>query len=128
MKQGKERSNFVFKINMEDLKNWIDAFNSKLKTKAFEQFSILICDFKKCQQKQKDLLYKILFIDHKAANYWSDYIEFVVNSFSDRRLQLQRLINKSFELLSESENINNINYVKIHLIAAQLKGYLIVLI
>eukprot|EP01038_Epipyxis_sp_PR26KG_P006260 gene6260-8621_t len=108
---------------------WIEAFNQKIKTRTFEQFNLLICDLDRSEGKQRELLSKILFDTngnlqqgYKNPGYWCDYIEFTFKTFPDRKLQLQRLINKSLELLNEKECKDNRQYATIHLMSAQLKS------
>jgi len=89
---------------------WIIAFNKNIKTKTYENFNILLCDLLKCDIKQKDLLYHILFINYKSIEYWCNYIDYIIKIFPDRKLQIQRLINKSLEIiLSYNDNDNVIN-------------------
>lgn len=105
-----------------NLNTWVTAFNSHLKLRAFEQFSLLLCDVQKCSTLQRDLLHKLLFDDHRSPELWFAYIDFVVKTNPDRRLQLQRLVNKSLELLDEKDCKDNKSFLSIHIISAQLKG------
>ena len=88
---------------------WINKFNNNLKTKTYENFSILLFDIVKYDNKQKELLYKILFINYQSIEYWSNYIDYIISIFPDRKLQIQRLINKSMEIiqLSSTSSHNN---------------------
>ena len=91
---------------------WINKFNNNLKTKTYENFSILLFDIVKYDNKQKELLYKILFINYQSIEYWSNYIDYIISIFPDRKLQIQRLINKSMEIIqlpSTSSLRNNHN-------------------
>jgi len=94
---------------------WFTKFNSNIKTKTYENFNILLFDIIKYDNKQKDLLYKILFINYQSIEYWSNYIDYIISVFPDRKLQIQRLINKSMEIIqlpsisSLSNNHNDIS-------------------
>ena len=94
---------------------WFTKFNNNIKTKTYENFNILLFDIIKYDNKQKDLLYKILFINYQSIEYWSNYIDYIISVFPDRKLQIQRLINKSMEIIqlpstsSLSNNHNDIN-------------------
>ena len=88
---------------------WINKFNNNLKTKTYENFSILLFDIVKYDNKQKELLYKILFINYQSIEYWSNYIDYIISIFPDRKLQIQRLINKSMEIIQLSSTSSHIN-------------------
>lgn len=91
---------------------WFTKFNNNIKTKTYENFNILLFDTIKYDNKQKDLLYKILFINYQSIEYWSNYIDYIISVFPDRKLQIQRLINKSMEIIqlpSTSSLSNNHN-------------------
>jgi hypothetical protein len=91
---------------------WFTKFNNNIKTKTYENFNILLFDIIKYDNKQKDLLYKILFINYQSIEYWSNYIDHIISVFPDRKLQIQRLINKSMEIIqlpSTSSLSNNHN-------------------
>jgi hypothetical protein len=91
---------------------WFTKFNDNIKTKTYENFNILLFDIIKYDNKQKDLLYKILFINYQSIEYWSNYIDYIISVFPDRKLQIQRLINKSMEIIqlpSTSSLSNNHN-------------------
>lgn len=88
---------------------WINKFNTNLKTKTYENFSILLFDIMKYDNKQKDLLYKILFINYQSIEFWSNYIDYIISIFPDRKLQIQRLINKSMEIIQLSSTSSHIN-------------------
>ena len=94
---------------------WFTKFNNNIKTKTYENFNILLFDIIKYDNKQKDLLYKILFINYQSIEYWSNYIDYIISVFPDRKLQIQRLINKSMEIIqlpstsSLSSNHNDIS-------------------
>lgn len=106
----------------QDEQLWLDAFDQKIKTKSFEAFSLLLCDFSRAPDKQKVLLNEILFKDHCSATYWAAYIEYACKTFPTRKLQLQRLINKGLELLDEAIYKNDKDYLIIHINLANLKG------
>lgn len=88
---------------------WFIKFNNNIKTKTYENFNILLFDIIKYDDKQKDLLYKILFINYQSIEYWSNYIDYIISVFPDRKLQIQRLINKSMEIiqLSSTSSLSN---------------------
>jgi dephospho-CoA kinase len=88
---------------------WFIKFNNNIKTKTYENFNILLFDIIKYDNKQKDLLYKILFINYQSIEYWSNYIDYIISVFPDRKLQIQRLINKSMEIiqLSSTSSLSN---------------------
>lgn len=88
---------------------WIIKFNENIKTKTYENFNILLFDIIKYDDKQKELLYNILFIDNQSIEYWSNYIDYIVSIFPDRKLQIQRLINKSMEIIQLSSTSSHIN-------------------
>jgi hypothetical protein len=111
---------------MVDNNGLIEIFNEKLKTKTFEQFSILMCDLDQCDPDQRCLLHSLLVDDYKSVKNWSEYISYVVSNNPERKLQLQRLINKSLEFLDESELKDDKHYLAIHLESAKLKRYLII--
>ena len=97
---------------MEEL---VSAFNAKIKSKAFEQFSLLMFDEKMLSgdcssstgnddmSRQRRLLHKILLENHhQSSETWAQYLEIAFKShLSTRKLQLQRLVNKALELLEE---------------------------
>lgn len=101
---------------------FISMFEEKLKMKSVEKFAILLCDLDKSPPQQKDMLSKILFHDHKNSKYWSDYIKYCIQSFPNRKLQLQRLVAKSLELLDEALYKDNEDFVNIHIQSALLKA------
>lgn len=101
--------------------DWVKAFNDKLRVKPFEQFSLLLCDLDSCESAQKDLLKKILFDDHASPVYWGEYISYAFKKFPERKLQLQRLVNKALETVDEKENKNNRHFAAIHVQSAKLK-------
>lgn len=106
---------------MKTLDDWQQAFNERLKTKTFEQFSLLLFDVDTADPKQSKLLQKILFTDHTSVVYWGDYIEYVFSIFPNRKLQLQRLLNKALEFVDEKVNRNHRHLTMLHLKSAELK-------
>ena len=103
----------------------LNGFSQRLKTKSHEQFQLLLCDVTLCDAEQGALLDKIL-VDtdgHRSALNWSLYVEFARRKFGDRKSQLQRLVNKALELVSEEDNKDSCDYLKLHLCSAQLKRY-----
>lgn len=100
---------------------WKQAFDAKIKSKPFEQFGLLLCDLETCVPAQRELLRKILFDDCSSAHFWSDYINFTIEFFPERKLQLQRLVNKAIEVLNEADNKDNRQYTNLHLQSMKLK-------
>ena len=100
---------------------WIAEFNRKIRVKAFEQFSLLLCDIDTSDAEQKEKLEKILFNDHTSPVFWLSYVDYVSRIFPERKLQLQRLVNKALELIDESSNKDVESYIKLHLQSAALK-------
>lgn len=106
------------------IQEWNEAFNSRLKKQRFEQFGILLCDLEKCEARQKELLRKILFENCNSAQFWGEYIDYVVASFPDKKLQVQRLINRAIEAIDAGsiDVRDNKQYVAIHLHSANFKS------
>lgn len=102
---------------------YTQAFNDQLKRKPFEQVSLLLCDFERCSDEQIKLLNNLLFSKRKECDSraWADYIKYTCKSFPDRRLQLQRLVNKALELLDENVHKNDKNFLSIYLNSALLR-------
>ena len=102
--------------------NYVFAFNAKIKLKSFEQFSLLLCDLEKCDKTQKSLLYNILLKDHTSPTYWFDYVNFATTTFTGRKMQLQRLVNKAIECIDEEKHRMNKSNLLLHLSSASLKN------
>lgn len=103
---------------------YFEAFNAKIKTKTFEQFTLLLCDLSKATPEQKRLLGAILFDNHQAPENWLQYLEYITTWFADRKLQIQRLYCKAIELIPENElTKNNPKYLQIHLHVANMKRF-----
>ena len=102
---------------------WINGFNEKIRLKPFEQFSILLCDLDNCISEQRDLLGSILFGDHLNPQNWHAYVSFATKAFPERKLQLQRLVNKALEILDEKINGDNFYYAALHVMSARLKRF-----
>ena len=103
---------------------WTIAFTEKLKTKAFESISLLMFDEHEIAQDQvkQKLLNKLLMTDHKSVSLWAEYIDISFKAnYPQKKLQLQRLVNKALEVLDEKELKDNRQYVSIHLHSADLK-------
>jgi len=100
---------------------WIAAFNLKLKQKSFEQFSILLFDLNQCGVEQKQLLYPILFQDHKSVYSWEQYILYCIGHFPEKKLQVQRLISKGLEVLDAEALKDDPTFLKIQLIQINLR-------
>ena len=93
----------------------MSAFNAKIKSKAFEQFSLLMFDEKMLSgdcssstgnydaSRQRRLLHKILLENHhQSSETWAQYLDIAFKfHLSTRKLQLQWLVNKALELLEE---------------------------
>lgn len=101
--------------------DFVEAFNMRVKTKTFEQFHLMMIDWKSCLPRQKQSLYNILFVDAKSIDFWKDYIDLVVSLFPERKLQLQRVISKAIELLDEKQFKDNAKYLAIHISLANCK-------
>ncbi len=100
---------------------WLQMFERKIKSKSFEQFSLLMFDFKTAKIEQKQLLHPILFSDHLSSVYWKGYIEYAFQTFKEKKLHLQRLINKALELLEEKKFLCDRSFLAIHLSSIELK-------
>lgn len=101
-----------------------NAFNTKIKTKPFEQFSILMFDLEKevsTKNQQKNLLDQILFGDQNSAQSWADYISYVMDIFPGQKMQIQRLINKGISCVDENKYRESKHLLKLHLNCASLK-------
>lgn len=101
----------------------MEAFNAKVKTKTFEQFSLMMIDWKSASTQQKQLLYNILFLDSKSVDYWKDYIDIVLRLFPKQTLQLQRLISKAIEVVELMQD--NAKYLAIHIAMGNCKKYVV---
>mmetsp|Transcript_31467 Transcript_31467/g.34392 ORF Transcript_31467/g.34392 Transcript_31467/m.34392 type:complete len:814 (+) Transcript_31467:71-2512(+) len=101
---------------------WLQMFERKIKSKSFEQFSLLMFDFKTAKIEQKQLLHPILFSDHLSSVYWKGYIEYAFQTFKEKKLHLQRLINKALELLEEKKFLCDRSFLAIHLSSIELKS------
>ena len=105
---------------------YLKAFNERLKTKAREDFRLVLCDLSGCNKAQKVLLEELLFDKiqskdgHKKAVAWRNYIDYTTEHFCEQKAQLQRLVNKALELVAA--DANNEDYVKLHLHSANLKA------
>lgn len=102
---------------------WKEAFERHLRKKSFEQYKLLLFEFGTSKALQRELLGKILFIDANNANYWADYINFVWEKFHDRKLHLQRLVNKALEILDENQHKHEHAYLTIQLKFVTFKRY-----
>lgn len=104
---------------------YFEAFTSKIKTKTFEQFTLLLCDLSKATPEQKRLLGGILFENHRSPENWLQYLDYITTWFADRKLQIQRLYCKALELIPENElTKSNPKYLQIHLHVADMKRLL----
>lgn len=105
---------------------WVQAFNNKLKVRSFEQFSMLLFDIDdKDNNEQRKLLKNILFENHHSALYWYEYIKHIISKFPGRKLQLQRLINKALDCLTDNDDKEyhtNRHVVSLYLLSAQYKS------
>ena len=100
---------------------WLEQFNRTIKQNPHDQFSALICDLESCESRQRELLHNLLFRNHNSARFWFEYCKFIVESFPQRKLQLQRLVNKAFNFINEVENRDDKHFVQLHLLSAKLK-------
>ena len=98
-----------------------NAFNSKIKTKPFEQFSVLMFDLETSNNEQKNLLDQILFGDQNSAQSWLDYVTYVMSIFPDQKMQVQRLVNKAISCVDENKYHTSKHLLKLHLIYVSLK-------
>ena len=107
----------------EPHEEWVKSFSKHLKIKAFEQFSLLLCDINSpnCDPEQKELLHDILFKDSRSVDTWQQYINVCVHLFPDKKLQLQRLVSKALETIDEKRNKDDDKFIQIHLQAASMK-------
>jgi hypothetical protein len=97
------------------------AFDTKIKKKPFEQFSLLLCDLENCEEIQKNLLKNILFGDESSPLGWLDYINYLINQFPNRKMQLQRLVNKAIDCIDEDKHRMSKHLLSLHMISASLK-------
>lgn len=104
--------------------DYVSAFNSLLRTKAREEFKLMLCDLDKCEPEQVALLRPLLLENkgHTSATNWGKYIGYTFKVFSDKTAHLQRLINKALEFLEEAENKDDQYYLAMHLRSARLKS------
>ncbi len=102
---------------------YVSAFNNVLRTKAREEFKLMLCDLDKCEPRQIALLRALLFDKngHTSATNWDKYIAYTSVMFLDRTAHLQRLVNKAFEFLEESDYKDDQYYLAMHLRSAALK-------
>jgi hypothetical protein len=100
---------------------WLNEFERKIKTKGFEQFSVLLLDLKTASTEQKCLLGNILFQNHLSPCFWNNYIINAFENFKERKSHLQRLINKALEILDEKSFLSSEDYLRIHLNSVSLK-------
>lgn len=100
---------------------YIQAFNSKVRRKQFEQFSVLLCDLHTSNSQQKKLLQTVLFAEEHSPVNWLDYINYVNVLFPTRKLQLFRLVNKAIECIDEDKYRNNKQYLLLHLAVIRFK-------
>ena len=97
------------------------AFNAKIKTKPFEQFSLLMFDFETSNKEQKNLIDQILFGDQNSAQSWLDYINYVRTLFPEQIMQLQRLVNKAISCVDENIYRTTKYLLTLHIIYASFK-------
>lgn len=102
---------------------WQTRFGARIKTKAHEQFNLLLCDLVTAEPEQLALLERLLFDEdgHACANHWNSYVQYAAVKFAERKSQLQRLINKALELLPEDSNRDSRDYLMLHVASAKLK-------
>ena len=128
---------------------WIQQFELKFKSRPFEQFSLLLCQVpdtytssdspKTLEEKQLRALFSLLFSsteEQDLSSYdksidslcskWKEYLECTFSLyFPDKKLQLQRLVNKCLEILEkvgpQKDLKDNFDYLFIHMQSAKLK-------
>jgi hypothetical protein len=106
----------------ENEKDWLTAFDQKIKKKSYDQFSIFILEWKTASTEQKEALGKILFVDHTSLKYWDEYISLCFNLFAEtKKVQVQRLINKAIESFDEGQYNQDELFLDLYLRAMQLK-------
>ena len=109
------------------LEDWRDAF-SKIRVRSSESFSHLLCDVDddKESRAKKEVLYRILFMDHKSSSSWYEYCMITIKQFPSRKLQLQRLINKALDACAMGGNVGDLardkSFALLHSALAQLKS------
>jgi len=109
---------------MQSRKNqdYFDAFtklNKRTKSTS-ERFGVLLCDLDSCDVTQKQFLQRILFDDSSSPHYWLDYIQYI-EKLTDKKNSLHKLIIKALDCINETENKDNVQYVKLHLKYAELR-------
>lgn len=99
-----------------------NAFHAKIKTKPFEQFSLLLFDPETSGNQQKLLIDQILFGDqNNCPQTWLDYVSCVMNVCPDQKMQVLRLVNKAISCVDENKFRSSKHLLKLHLICASLK-------
>ena len=107
---------------------YIESFDLRLKQKSFEQFSILLCDPDSCQAQHKTLLERLLFSSeesHRCPQIWLDYINYSTKVYPDRKMQLQRLVNKAIDCVDESKHRATKQLLMLYLFSASLKRFVV---
>jgi len=99
-----------------------EAFSKRIKTKAHEQFNLLMCDVGSCDLQQRLLLEAVLLEEggHASAVRWRAFVQDAFGRFGDRRSQLQRLVNKALELVPDADNED---VLALHVYSAKLKRF-----
>jgi hypothetical protein len=100
------------------------AFSARIKTKAHEQFNLLMCDVGSCDLQQRLLLEAVLLEEggHVSAARWRALVKDAFGRFGDRRSQLQRLVNKALELVPEADNED---VLALHVYSTKLKRFVL---
>ena len=103
--------------------DWDEAFKRSVQQRRTEKLSIMMCDMEKCALKQKDLLQRLLFEDHKDTRNWWEYVSFVKAMEPQKGIaQLQRLVNRAISCIPEDvSTLNNRQYVALHLLSVELR-------
>jgi hypothetical protein len=112
------------------LKETLSAcFDTRLKNKARDEFKLLLCDVETCDSHQLELLTKLLDYQKDDEPYghtniinWVRYISCTSDLFPERKLYLQRLVNKAFEFFDESSYKLDKSYLCLHIYSAEFKN------
>jgi len=90
----------------------IKLYDAKFPKMEGDEFSMFLCDPESSDEKQKQLLRKLLDHKHSSAKPWFEYISYVQNSapmHNKRKLMLIRLLNRSMNAIDE-ENYKEDKY------------------
>ncbi len=123
VREGQIKASISAEIQTYTPDDYHASFTTRLKTKAREDFKLLLCDLNTCSEEQQRLLNRILFEQdgHRNTEAWGLYLQMLMLKDADSKPQLLRLVNKALEIIGEAENREDRYYVQIHLYSAQLK-------